>query len=108
MPLGQRWTIRVVAHCSLTVVEVIAGRVSIECSEETVECEAGTLVTFDPGEHHTVRALVDARLLLLLAPWPAEQHNTEPEKGHGQLRGRADPVARRDRRPAGITEIEKT
>jgi quercetin dioxygenase-like cupin family protein len=66
------------------VVEVIAGRVSIECSEETVECEAGTLVTFDPGEHHTVRALADARLLLLLAPWPAEQHNTEPEKGHGQ------------------------
>jgi len=66
------------------VVEVIAGRVSIECSEETVECETGTLVTFDPGEHHTVRALADARLLLLLAPWPAAKHNTESGKGHGQ------------------------
>ena len=66
------------------VVEVIAGRVSIESSEETVACETGTLVTFDPGEHHTVRALADSRLLLLLAPWPAAKHGTESESGHGQ------------------------
>lgn len=66
------------------VVEVIAGRVSIESSEETVECETGTLVTFDPGERHTVRALADARLLLLLAPWPAAEHSTESEKAHDQ------------------------
>ena len=62
------------------VVEVVAGRVSIESSEETVECETGTLVTFDPGEHHTVHALADARLLLLLAPWPAAEHTTESEE----------------------------
>jgi quercetin dioxygenase-like cupin family protein len=66
------------------VVEVIAGRVSIECSGEIVECETGTLVTFEPGEHHTVRALADARLLLLLAPWPAAKLTTESGKGHGQ------------------------
>jgi quercetin dioxygenase-like cupin family protein len=66
------------------VVEVVAGRVSIESSGKTVECESGTLVTFDPGEHHSVHALVDARLLLLLAPWPAATHNTEAEKEHGQ------------------------
>lgn len=65
------------------VVEVVAGRVLIECSEETVECETGTLVTFDPGEQHTVRALADARLLLLLAPWPAADHGTA-EQGDGQ------------------------
>lgn len=53
------------------VVEVVAGRVTIESGAETEECETGTLVTFDPGEHHTVRALADTRLLLLLAPWPA-------------------------------------
>jgi quercetin dioxygenase-like cupin family protein len=53
------------------VLEVIAGRISIQCSPETVECEAGTLATFDPGETHSVRALADARLLLMLAPWPA-------------------------------------
>jgi quercetin dioxygenase-like cupin family protein len=52
------------------VVEVISGRVSIEGADETAECETGTLVTFDPGEHHTIRALTDAQLLLLLAPWP--------------------------------------
>ena len=66
------------------VVEVVAGRVSIECCEETVECETGTLVTFDPGEHHTVRALADARLLLLLAPWPAAKHRVESGIGYGQ------------------------
>ena len=62
------------------VVEVIAGRVSVECSGETVECEIGTLVTFDPDESHTLRALADSRLLLLLAPWPAARHNTERER----------------------------
>jgi quercetin dioxygenase-like cupin family protein len=66
------------------VVEVVSGRVSIESSGETVDCDSGTLLTFDPGEHHTVRALDDARLLLLLAPWPAAKHNTEAEKDHDQ------------------------
>jgi quercetin dioxygenase-like cupin family protein len=62
------------------VVEVISGKVSIEAAEETVECEAGTLVTFDPGERHALRGLDDARLLLTLAPWPAV--------GEGRLGGR--------------------
>ena len=66
------------------VVEVIAGRVLIESDGETVECDTGTLVMFDPGERHTLRALADARLLLLLAPWPAAKHNTESETEHGQ------------------------
>jgi mannose-6-phosphate isomerase-like protein (cupin superfamily) len=62
----------------------IAGRVSIECSEESVECESGTLVTSDPGEHHSVRALTDARLLLVLAPWLAARNSTEAEVAHAQ------------------------
>ena len=66
------------------VVEVVAGRVMIESGAETEECETGTLVTFDPGEHHMVLALADTRLLLLLAPWPAAKHTTESEKGHSQ------------------------
>jgi quercetin dioxygenase-like cupin family protein len=66
------------------VVEVVSGRVSIESSGQAVDCETGTLLTFDPGEHHTVHALADARLLLLLAPWPAAKHNTEAQKGHDQ------------------------
>ena len=66
------------------VLEVVSGRVSIECVAETVECDAGTLVTFEPGERHTVRALADARLLLLLAPWLAE-NGAVPGTGHDRL-----------------------
>lgn len=66
------------------VVEVIAGRVLIECSTDRAECETGTLVTFDPGERHTVRVLADARLLLLLAPWPAANDMSDSSKGGDQ------------------------
>jgi quercetin dioxygenase-like cupin family protein len=34
----------------------------------------GMLLTFDPGERHTVRSPTGARVLLLLAPWPADGH----------------------------------
>ena len=63
------------------VVQVVSGRVSVESSGETVDCETGTLLTFDPGERHAVRALADARLLLLLAPWPAAKHTPRRRKG---------------------------
>ncbi|MGZ4419504.1 MAG: cupin domain-containing protein [Gaiellaceae bacterium] len=66
------------------VVQVISGRVAIDAGGGTVECEAGTLVTFDPGERHAVRGLNDARLLLMLAPWPAANENTTTEEPHTQ------------------------
>jgi len=66
------------------VVEVLSGRIAIDASGETVECEAGTLVTFEPGELHAVRGLEDARLLLVLAPWPAAGHNAATEATHDQ------------------------
>ena len=34
----------------------------------------GFLAVFDPGERHEVRARTDARLLLVLAPWPGPGH----------------------------------
>lgn len=61
------------------VVQVVTGRVAIEASGETVECAAGTLVTFAPHERHTLRALGDATLLLIVAPWPAAEHYSETE-----------------------------
>ena len=67
------------------VVQVVTGRVSIESSGETVECDAGTLLTFEPGERHTVHALANTRLLLILAPWPAPKHYTDGEQGHDDL-----------------------
>jgi quercetin dioxygenase-like cupin family protein len=66
------------------VVQVVSGRVAIEASGESVECEAGTLVTFEPAEPHTVRALTDTRLLLVLAPWPAAEHYADPEAERAQ------------------------
>jgi len=66
------------------VIHVLSGRVAIDASGETIECETGTLVTFDPGEHHALRGLDDARLLLMLAPWPGTGHNTPTEEPHAQ------------------------
>jgi quercetin dioxygenase-like cupin family protein len=34
----------------------------------------GFFVVFDPGERHEVHARSDARLLLVLAPWPGDGH----------------------------------
>jgi quercetin dioxygenase-like cupin family protein len=84
------------------VLEVVTGRASIECTGETVECETGTLVTFDPGEQHSVRALADERLLLVLAPWLAARTSTEAEVAHARhlpANASADPVESSD--PAG-------
>lgn len=59
------------------VIEVVSGRIAITSAIETVDCESGTLINLEPGEHHAVRALADSQLLLLLAPWPAKTNNTE-------------------------------
>lgn len=39
------------------------------------ELGAGALATFEPHERHTVSAIDDSRLLLLLTPWPAPERN---------------------------------
>jgi quercetin dioxygenase-like cupin family protein len=57
------------------VIEVVAGRVSLrDGAGRESQAQAGTLVTFAPHERHAVRAEEDARVLLLLAPWPATDH----------------------------------
>jgi quercetin dioxygenase-like cupin family protein len=66
------------------VVHVVSGRVLIEASGETAKCAAGSLITFAPGERHSVTALDDAELLLILAPWPAAKHYIEAEAGDAQ------------------------
>jgi quercetin dioxygenase-like cupin family protein len=67
------------------VVHVVSGRVSIGAAGETADCAAGTLVTFAPGERHSVHAVDKAILLLLFAPWPAARHYTDDaEAEHAQ------------------------
>jgi hypothetical protein len=82
------------------VVHVVSGRVSIDASGGTVECTAGTLVTFAPGERHSVHAAENATLLGLLAPWPAAQHYTDAEAGHGSSLPPARPLLSSPRRAA--------
>jgi quercetin dioxygenase-like cupin family protein len=87
------------------VVQVVSGRVTIDASGETVECGAGTLVMFAPSERHSVNALDDTTLLLLLAPWPATSHYTEAaETGRAQelpANAFVEPIAPRAESQAG-------
>jgi quercetin dioxygenase-like cupin family protein len=56
------------------VLQVVGGRVSVAAGAETATCEPGTLITFAPGERHAVTANGDARVLLMLSPWPGSGH----------------------------------
>jgi quercetin dioxygenase-like cupin family protein len=55
-------------------VVVVDGEVEIVQSAETIAGGPGLMAVFDPGERHEVRARSDARLLLVLAPWPGDGH----------------------------------
>jgi quercetin dioxygenase-like cupin family protein len=56
-------------------VTVVEGEVSITSDTgETAEAHVGSLMHFAPAERHEVKALTDARLLLLLTPWPGPGH----------------------------------
>jgi len=54
---------------------VVEGEVEVTTPNGTSEtAQAGHLFEFDPGERRTVSARSDARLLLLLSPWPGDGH----------------------------------
>jgi quercetin dioxygenase-like cupin family protein len=40
-------------------------------------CGPGSLALTAPNERHEVRAISDARILLVLAPWPGEGHPSQ-------------------------------
>jgi quercetin dioxygenase-like cupin family protein len=52
---------------------VVDGEVEVRAGE-TATGGAGSLFIFAPQERHEVRATSDARLLLVLAPWPGPGH----------------------------------
>lgn len=58
-------------HAYLVIVE---GRVQIEAGDETVEAAPGTFVRFERKERHRVSSAQGARVLMILAPWPAPGH----------------------------------
>ena len=54
---------------------VLSGEVEVTAADgTTVPGGPGVLCEFDPQERHTVRAVREARLLLLLTPWPGDGH----------------------------------
>jgi quercetin dioxygenase-like cupin family protein len=56
------------------LVNVLRGSVSCASGVDTATRAEGTLILFEPGEPHSVRALLPTRLLVVLAPWPAPGH----------------------------------
>jgi redox-sensitive bicupin YhaK (pirin superfamily) len=55
-------------------VVVVDGEIEIGGTTGSVSGGSGLLAVFDPHERHEVRARSDARLLLVLAPWPGDGH----------------------------------
>jgi quercetin dioxygenase-like cupin family protein len=56
-------------------VVVLEGEVKVTMSGgETVAASGGHLFEFEPGERRTIAASSDARLLLILSPWPGDGH----------------------------------
>ncbi len=61
------------------LVQVLQGSVECTSGADTATCVEDTLIVFEPGEPHTLRALQPTRLFLVLAPWPAEGHYDDAE-----------------------------
>ena len=58
-----------------TWIVVLAGEIQVSTADEhSSEGGVGFLVEFAPRERHEVLALSNARLLLLLTPWPGHGH----------------------------------
>lgn len=54
---------------------VVEGEVEVSSvGDDAVRAAAGHLFEFDPGERRTIAARSDARLLLVLSPWPGDGH----------------------------------
>jgi redox-sensitive bicupin YhaK (pirin superfamily) len=53
---------------------VADGQIEVEQGGRTVSGGSGFLAHFEPAERREVRARSDARLILLLSPWPGDGH----------------------------------
>jgi quercetin dioxygenase-like cupin family protein len=55
-------------------VVVSDGEIEVSHDGRTVSGGPGFLAHFEPNERRTVKAIDDARLVLVLAPWPGVGH----------------------------------
>jgi quercetin dioxygenase-like cupin family protein len=72
LPAGEQLQAHQVHERSYLI--VVAGDVEISQDDGSVEGGVGLLAHFDPNERRTISAITDARLVLVLAPWPGEGH----------------------------------
>ncbi len=72
LPAGERLSEHQVHEHALAL--VLAGEVVVRAGNTEERLGAQSLVHFEPAERHEVEAVVDARLLLCLAPWPGVGH----------------------------------
>jgi quercetin dioxygenase-like cupin family protein len=56
---------------------VASGEVEVQQGDDSVRGGPGFLAHFEPNERREVRAASDARLILLLSPWPGEGHPSQ-------------------------------
>ncbi|MBX5468740.1 MAG: cupin domain-containing protein [Thermoleophilaceae bacterium] len=61
-------------------VVVVAGEIEFEQDGRSESGGPGLVAHFPAGEDHAVRAKSDARVVLLLAPWPGEGHPSLRER----------------------------
>ena len=72
LPAGERLQEHQVHERALLV--VVDGEIAVDADDGSVRGGSGFAAVFDPQERHEVHAETDARLLLVLAPWPGEGH----------------------------------
>ena len=61
---------------------VVGGAIEIVSADgESVRGGPGLVAEFSPNESRAVRATDDARILLLLSPWPGEGHPSHGQEG---------------------------
>lgn len=72
LPQGESLSDHQVHEHALLV--VLDGEVTVRAGDEERRLGRHGLVHFDIAERHEVEAVSDARLLLLLAPWPGPGH----------------------------------
>jgi quercetin dioxygenase-like cupin family protein len=69
---------------------VVRGEIDVTVpAGDSTPASPGHLFEFDPGERRTVTAKSDARLLLILSPWPGDGHPgamTLEQKGEARER----------------------
>ena len=66
---------------------VVSGQIELSGGGGSQSGGAGFLALFDPNERREITAKEDARLLLVLGPWPGEGHSSQRSGGGSPARG---------------------